>query len=60
MGAEAEFTAKVLSLGRITIPQATRLLLDIKEGDLVRVRILEIKRAGDVDNSTEICAEVTA
>jgi AbrB family looped-hinge helix DNA binding protein len=33
------FTARVLTLGRVTIPEPTRELLGIKQGDLVEVTV---------------------
>jgi AbrB family looped-hinge helix DNA binding protein len=37
------FIAQVISLGRITIPDKVRNVLDIKDGDYVRVTIEKIK-----------------
>jgi AbrB family looped-hinge helix DNA binding protein len=33
------FTAKIISLGRITIPEAIRELLELDDGDYVQVEI---------------------
>jgi len=41
---EQNFVAKVIALGRITIPQPVRELLDLKIGDFVEVVVRPIKR----------------
>jgi len=38
------FLARVISGGRITIPEEVRELHGIKKGDLVRVSIIEVKK----------------
>jgi AbrB family looped-hinge helix DNA binding protein len=45
-----EFTRKVSENGKLTLPKEVRELQGIKEGDFVRVQILEvIRRAPDGD-----------
>jgi len=39
-----EFIGKVISEGRVTIPKKVRELLEIQEGDYVRLRLLEIAK----------------
>jgi len=45
----AVFVAKIVSLGRITIPEKLRKLWDLKEGDLVEMRILNVYKPKEVD-----------
>jgi len=40
-----EFLNEVIAGGRITIPKAVREFLDIEEGDLVKVQIVEVIKA---------------
>jgi len=42
------FLAKVLKDGRITIPIEWRELLDIEEGDIVKVEILDVYKAKEL------------
>jgi len=37
-----KFICKVISLGRITIPEEIRQLLDVKDGDLVEVEVSKV------------------
>jgi len=37
------FHARVISKGRITIPEETRIALKIKQGDLVKILIKKVK-----------------
>jgi len=37
-----KFKAEVISLGRITIPKTVRVLLEIKDGDIVEVTIQKV------------------
>jgi len=41
---EQTFTAKIISEGRITVPETTRMLLDLKEGDIVEVKLRRIEK----------------
>ncbi len=40
------FTARVETRNRIWIPRVVRELLDLKEGDIVEVKMRVVKRAG--------------
>ena len=40
---ELPFTSSVRSQGRITIPQAVRVALDIREDDLVHIKIRKVE-----------------
>ena len=44
---ESSFIAKVIALGRITVPQTTRELLEIKPGDFVEVDIHKVIRRSE-------------
>jgi AbrB family looped-hinge helix DNA binding protein len=39
-----KFIAKVISLGRVTIPEEIRQLLNIKDGDLLEVEVSKVKK----------------
>ena len=43
-----EFVTNIISAGRITIPAKTRKIMGLKEGDLVKVVIIPIKRRQEV------------
>jgi bifunctional DNA-binding transcriptional regulator/antitoxin component of YhaV-PrlF toxin-antitoxin module len=47
MPTSSSFTARVLALGKITIPEPTRDLLKIKQGDLVEVVVTRPIQEGD-------------
>ena len=41
---KTKFLAEVIAAGRITIPKTVRKILGIKEGDFVKVEIIEVIR----------------
>lgn len=47
----ARFSAKVISLGRITIPDELRKLWSIKDGDIVELEIVSVNPLEEVDSS---------
>jgi len=59
MGEEGviDIVARVQTLGRIAIPYEVRELLGIKEGDILRLRILEIKPAERADRPSAVAGE---
>ena len=38
------FTVKVISLGRVTIPENIRILHDIQDGDMVELDLLSVQK----------------
>jgi len=44
MRREIEFISKVISEGRVTIPKRIRELLGIREGDYIKLELIEVKR----------------
>lgn len=41
----SQFVVRVLRNGQVTIPQETRQMKDINEGDLVTLEVKEVKKA---------------
>lgn len=48
-----EFTRRIYEGGKLTIPKELRELKDIREGDYVRIAILEVHRAPRDGGPTE-------
>jgi len=44
------FTARVISLGRITIPEELRIVHEIQEGDIVEFEIRSIQKPTNLKN----------
>lgn len=38
------FTARIISLGRITVPEQLRLLWKLVEGDIIELKILSVQK----------------
>lgn len=49
-GKPDEFSAKIISLGRITIPEEMRLLHNLVDGDVVTVKIVAVNKVAKVSD----------
>lgn len=49
----AEIEARVTSMGRVTLPKATRRRLGIEPGDLVRVSVTALEVSPRTDDGTD-------
>jgi bifunctional DNA-binding transcriptional regulator/antitoxin component of YhaV-PrlF toxin-antitoxin module len=45
----ATFNATLISRGRITIPEASRIVLDLVEGDIIEVQIKNVVKKQEVE-----------